>query len=144
MSKFLLILSFVSIVVFTAACGAGAGNPGATGKVIKSGPAANNLTVTLSSADGVLRDGANDLTLSFTDAAGKPVSTGEFRVTGKCALVFIGEAKGALAQFSMKSSNTMLDEEGAEYLRVAPAPGAPDPRPAPARARGPARSRSRR
>lgn len=78
MSKIILTLSFISLVVFSLACG-GAGSNSSTGgadKAIKTGSAGNNLTVTLSSADGVLRDGANDLTLSFTDASGKPVDVG--------------------------------------------------------------------
>lgn len=75
MSKIILAITFISLVVFAVACG-GANSSGATGKVIKSGPAGGNLTVSLSSADGVLRDGANDLTLSFTDASGKPVDVG--------------------------------------------------------------------
>ena len=52
------------------------GTAGGAGKTIKSGPAGNNLNVTLASADGVLRDGANDVTLSFTDGSGKPVDVG--------------------------------------------------------------------
>lgn len=75
MSKILLGLILVSMVFF-AACGGGSGNAGSTGKAIKSGSAGNNLTVTLSSADGVLRDGQQDLTLSFTDASGKSVDVG--------------------------------------------------------------------
>lgn len=76
MSKIILTISFISLVAFSIACGGSNNSSGATGKVIKSGPAGNNLTVTLSSADGVLRDGANDLILSFTDASGKPVDVG--------------------------------------------------------------------
>jgi len=76
MSKILLIIVFISMVVLSIACGGAGGGGSATGKVIKSGPAGNNLTVTLSSADGVLRDGQQDIVLSFTDAAGKPVEVG--------------------------------------------------------------------
>lgn len=77
MSKIILTISFISLIVFSVACGgAGSSSSGTTGKVIKSGPAGNNMTVSLSSADGVLRDGANDLTLTFTDASGKPVDVG--------------------------------------------------------------------
>ena len=77
MSKIILTISFISIAVFAIACGgAGSSSSDTTGKVIKSGPAGNNMTVTLSSADGVLRDGQQDITLSFTDASGKPVDVG--------------------------------------------------------------------
>lgn len=77
MSKIILAITLVSLVVFAVACGgSGSSSSGTAGKAIKSGPAGNNMTVTLSSADGVLRDGQNDITLSFTDASGKPVDVG--------------------------------------------------------------------
>ena len=75
MSKIILVISLVSIALFAAACG-GDSNNASAGKAIKSGPAGNNLTATLSSADGVLRDGDNNITLSFTDASGKPIDVG--------------------------------------------------------------------
>jgi autotransporter translocation and assembly factor TamB len=74
MSKIILSITLVSLIVLGVACGGSATS--GTGKAIKSGPAGNNMTVTLSSADGVLRDGQQDITLSFTDAAGKPVDVG--------------------------------------------------------------------
>ena len=73
MSKIFLVIS-LSILTLAAACG-GASND-SVGKTIKSGSAGNNLTVTLSSADGVLRDGKNEFTLTFADASGKPVDAG--------------------------------------------------------------------
>jgi autotransporter translocation and assembly factor TamB len=76
MSKIILAITLVSLVALAVTCGGGSNNSGAAGKAIKSGPAGNNLTVTLSSADGVLRDGQQDITLSFTDASGKPVDVG--------------------------------------------------------------------
>jgi len=70
-----LILSAVSISI--AACGgSNGGNPAAAAKVIKSAPIGNNLTVTLSNADGVLRKGQQEIFLTFTDASGKPVDVG--------------------------------------------------------------------
>lgn len=77
MSKIILAITLVSLVALAVACGGGSNSSGGgTGKAIKSGSAGNNLTVTLSSADGVLRDGQQDITLSFTDASGKPVDVG--------------------------------------------------------------------
>ena len=76
MSKIIITLSLISLIVFAAACGSGSNNSPSTGKVIKSAPAGNNLTVTLSTGDGVLRDGEQNFTLSFTDASGKPVDVG--------------------------------------------------------------------
>lgn len=70
-----LILSAVSI--FIVACGSSnTGDGAATGKVIKSAPVGNNLTVTLSNADGVLRKGQQEIFLTFSDASGKPVDVG--------------------------------------------------------------------
>jgi len=75
MSKYILAFSLVVFVAAFAACGAGS-NDAAPGKTIKSGPAGNNLTATISNADGVLRKGQQEFTLTFTDAAGKPVDVG--------------------------------------------------------------------
>jgi len=75
MSKYILVLSLVVLTVIAAACGSGLNNA-ASGKIIKSGPAGNNLTATLSNSDGVLRKGAQEFTLTFTDASGKPVNVG--------------------------------------------------------------------
>ena len=75
MSKYILVLSLIILTLFAAACGSGSNNP-ASGKTIKSAPAGNNLTATLSNSDGVLRKGAQEFTLTFTDASGKPVNVG--------------------------------------------------------------------
>jgi hypothetical protein len=79
MKKIFLIFGFVVLSFVTFACTAGGGDA-AAGKTIKSGSAGNNLTVTLSSADGVLRDGKNEFTLVFADASGKPVDAGAVAV----------------------------------------------------------------
>lgn len=70
-----IVLSVLLLV--TAACGSKTGTGGGvpTGKVIK-GVQVGNLTATLSNETGVLKHGNKELTLSFTDAAGKPVDVG--------------------------------------------------------------------
>lgn len=75
MKKLFIITALVIISMFIAACGSGGGSSVATGKTVKTGTI-NNLTVTLSTADGVIRNGANDFTLSFADASGKTVDVG--------------------------------------------------------------------
>jgi len=75
MSKYILVLSLVVLTVIAAARGSGS-NDAASSKTIKSGAAGNNLTATLSNKDGVLRKGAQEFTLTFTDASGKPVDVG--------------------------------------------------------------------
>ena len=78
MQRLTVTISLAIILLLAAACNRGAGD---AGRVIKSGPAENNLTATLSNKDGVLRHGPTDFTLSFTDAAGKPVEVGAVALT---------------------------------------------------------------
>ena len=74
MKKLAITLVFAALALLTAACTST--NVGDSGKVIKSAPVGNNLTVTLSSADGVLRSGDNEFFVSFKDASGKTVDVG--------------------------------------------------------------------
>lgn len=75
MKKLIIISALLSISIFLLACGSGGGSSATSGKTVKTGTV-NNLTVTLATADGVIRNGANDFTLSFTDASGKTVDVG--------------------------------------------------------------------
>jgi nitrogen fixation protein FixH len=77
MSKIILVFGFVVLSLIASACGGGTND---SGKTIVSGSAGNNLTVTLSNADGVLRDGKNEFSLKFADASGKPVDVGSVAV----------------------------------------------------------------
>ena len=65
-----LIMTFVALALL-AACGSG----GAGDKEIKSGKV-GALTVTLANSDGVLRNGDQELTVTFKDASGKAVDVG--------------------------------------------------------------------
>ena len=71
------LITIFSAIVFMFACGSvpGSGN-GQSGKTVVTGPAGNNLTATIANADGVLRKGQQEFTLTFTDASGKPVDAG--------------------------------------------------------------------
>jgi hypothetical protein len=71
-------ITLFSVIVFIAACGSGSNSSSSapSGKIIATGPAGNNLTATVSNADGVLRKGSQEFTLTFTDASGKPVDVG--------------------------------------------------------------------
>ena len=78
MKKSLIAIPFLlAVVVLIEACGfkSGTDTGKQTGKVIKAVPA-GNLTATLSNESGALKHGNQELTLSFTDAAGKPVDVG--------------------------------------------------------------------
>jgi hypothetical protein len=74
-SLFAGLLMFFGVIAFVVACGSGSNNA-ASGKPVATGPAGNNLTATISNADGALRKGQQEFTLTFTDAAGKPVDVG--------------------------------------------------------------------
>lgn len=74
MSKLVLYLFITFVAAFALACSSG--TSGTAGKAIKSGPAGNNLTVTVANTDGVLRKGKQDITVTFTDASGKTVDVG--------------------------------------------------------------------
>ena len=74
MKKLAIALLFAALPVLAAACTSN--SAGDSGKVIKSAAVGNNLTVTLSSADGVLRSGDNEFFVSFKDSSGNPVDVG--------------------------------------------------------------------
>ena len=71
MKKLTFTLILVAFSVFFAACNSGSGSA-TSGKVVKE-TTANNLKITLSTADGVIRDGKNEFTIAFADASGNPV-----------------------------------------------------------------------
>jgi autotransporter translocation and assembly factor TamB len=77
MNKFIFIVILLGISIFAFACSGG--NSASSGKTVKTGTV-NNLNVTLATESGVIKDGANDFTLTFTDAAGKPVDVGAVSV----------------------------------------------------------------
>jgi len=76
-SVILIAIGLGVVVVIAAACGSKTVTDGSvpTGKVIKAVPV-GNLTATLSNDSSVLKHGNQELTLSFTDASGKPVDVG--------------------------------------------------------------------
>ena len=76
-SGIVIAIALPVVLVIAAACGSKTGTDGSvpTGKVIKAVPA-GNLTATLSSSTGQLKQGDQEVTLSFTDSSGKPVDAG--------------------------------------------------------------------
>lgn len=79
MFRISLSLIVLMLVFLALACSSGGGGAEG-GKTIKSGTAGNNLTATIANSDGVLRRGKQTFTLTFTDAAGKPVEVGSAAV----------------------------------------------------------------
>ncbi len=74
MKKLFAALVVASLAFAATACGSG--GPVEQGKEVKSVPAGNNLTATISSADGALRSGDQEFVLAFKDASGKTVDVG--------------------------------------------------------------------
>jgi len=106
MSRIIATLLLGIFSVFALACG-GSGSGGASaGKTIKSGPAGNNLTATLSSPDGVLRKGKQNFTLTFADASGKPVDV------GAVSLNFHMPAMGTMAVMNNPATFTTTSTPG--------------------------------
>lgn len=70
-------IALVGTVLIAAACGSKTGSNAnvATGKVIKTATV-GNLTASLSNSTGQLKQGEQEVMLTFTDASGKPVDVG--------------------------------------------------------------------
>lgn len=105
MKKLIIISALLSISIFIVACGSGGGSATITGKTVKTGTV-NNLTVTLTTADGVIKSGDNDFRLSFTDSSGKTVDVG-----------------AASVNFFMPSMGTMSAMNDAATLTTSETPG---------------------
>lgn len=113
MKKTVLVIGLVtlfSLIVFASACGSDTPKPTADtpipGKVIRSGPAGNNLTATISNVDGTLKKGAQEFMLTFTDASGKPVDV------GSVALNYRMGAMGSMAEMNNGATFTTTGTPG--------------------------------
>jgi hypothetical protein len=73
MRKLIATFVVVAALLTAAACGSGAG--GSETKEIRSGKV-GALTVSISNAEGVLKHGDEEFTVTFKDASGKPVDVG--------------------------------------------------------------------
>ena len=104
MKKFAIALTFLALAALIAACSSQ--QDPSTGKIIKRAPAGNGLTVSLSTADGVLRHGNSQFTLTFTDASGTPVDV------GAVALTFHMPQMGTLAEMNDPASFTTTSTPG--------------------------------
>ena len=104
MKNLAITLVFAALPVLAAACTST--SVGDSGKVIKSAPVGNNLTVTLSSEDGVLRSGDNEFFVSFKDASGNPVDV------GAVGLNFYMPAMGTMAEMNNVASFVSTGSSG--------------------------------
>ena len=111
---FIATITTFALVAFAVGCGS-AGNtasPAAASKAIASGPAGNNLTATLSNADGSLKKGSQEVTLTFTDASGKPVDVGSAALNCHMA------AMGSMSAMNNAATLTTTGTPGAYKCKV--------------------------
>ena len=105
MNKFIAITTIIVFALLAFSCSSGS-NSANSGKAVKSGSAGNNLTVTLSTADGVLRKGNQNFTVTFADASGKPVDV------GAVALNFFMPAMGSMSAMNNPATFTTTSTPG--------------------------------
>ncbi|MCI0388033.1 MAG: FixH family protein [Acidobacteria bacterium] len=96
-------LVLFTALLFVAAC-RDASSSG-DNKVIKS-TKSGDMTITLSSATGGLKNGENELMVTFTDASGKPVDV------GAASLNFHMAAMGSMAEMNDRATLTTTETPG--------------------------------
>ena len=115
MKKLVIVFTLVALAAFAFACSSSTAPT--AGKVIKSGSAGNNLTVSLATSDGVLKHGNTEFTLSFTDAAGKSVDVGAVALTFHMPQMGTMQAMNNAATFT--TTNTPGVYHGKANIEVA-------------------------
>lgn len=103
MKKLVFVLSLIALALIIAACGFKTTD---TGKVIKTAPAENNLSVALATSDGVLKHGNSEFMLTFSDSSGKPVDV------GAVALTFHMPQMGTMAEMNDTATFTTTETPG--------------------------------
>lgn len=103
MKKLVFVLSLIALALIIAACGSKTTD---TGKVIKTAPAGNNLSVALATSDGVLKHGNSEFILTFSDSSGKPVDV------GAVALTFHMPQMGTMAEMNDTATFTTTETPG--------------------------------
>ena len=106
MKKVAISLAVIGLAVLLGGCSSSQQQTGSTGKVIKSAPAGNGLTLSLATSDGVLRHGNSQFTLTFADASGKPVDV------GAVALTFHMPRMGTMAEMNDQATFTTTATPG--------------------------------
>lgn len=107
--KIVVALVFLAAVSLVAAC-RGAG-PSEGGKIIKS-TKSGDMTVALSSSTGELKNGENELMVTFTDSSGNPVDV------GAASLNFHMASMGTMAEMNDKATLTTTDTPGKYRAQV--------------------------
>ena len=111
---FTSLLTFIGVISMFTACSSGsqptAENP-VQGKVIKSG-SINNLTVSVSSDTGKVKNGEQELMLAFTDASGTAVDV------GAASLNFYMPAMGSMGAMNNAAALTTTRTPGVYRAKV--------------------------
>lgn len=102
MKKMIATIGALALLITAAACGA---SGGAGDREIKSGKV-GAMTVTLANSDGVLRNGEQELTVTFKDAAGKAVDV------GSASLNFYMPAMGSMPAMNDPATLTTTSTPG--------------------------------
>ena len=108
MKRIIATVFTLALLLGAAACGAGGG---AGAKEIKSGTV-GRLTVPLANADGVLRNGEQEFSVTFKDASGKAVDV------GSASLNFHMPAMGTMAAMNDPATLTTTSTPGVYRGRV--------------------------
>ncbi len=109
-AKNVVAVSLIIAAALLAAACSGGGAPGAE-KVIKS-TKSGDLTVTLASSTGEVKNGENELIIFFTDASGNPVDV------GAASLNFHMAAMGTMAEMNNKATLTTTETTGRYRAKV--------------------------
>lgn len=104
-----ILITIAFSVLVLSACEPSGGSGGE--KIVKS-TKSGETTITLSSATGEVKNGANELMLSFTDASGNPVNV------PAASLKFHMPAMGAMAEMNDVATLTTTDTPGKFSARV--------------------------
>ena len=108
MKKIFATVGTLALLMGLAACGGGGGGAAkefASGKV-------GQMTVSLANADGVLRHGDQELTVTFKDASGKPADV------GSASLNFHMPAMGSMAVMNDAATLTTTTTPGVYHGKV--------------------------
>ena len=108
-AKMIVAVATISIAAsFAAGCRSANSSEEKVIKSVKSG----ELTITLSSSTGELKNGENDLTITFFDGAGKPVDV------GAASLNFHMAAMGSMAEMNDRATLTTTEAPGKYRAQV--------------------------
>ena len=106
MKKLIATIGTLALLAASAACGTGGGTGGGAGEKEFASGKVGSLTVALANRDGVLRNGDQELSVTFKDASGKAVDV------GSASLNFYMPAMGSMAAMNDPATLTTTATPG--------------------------------